>query len=67
MSHYVQLPSDDVESDHDNLPPKDNNERVVDIDDINMIEEDEIEISDPWVEKFALKQSKRLKKKFEEN
>ena len=63
MSHYVQLPSDDVESDHDNLPPKrNNNERVVDIDDINMIEEDEIEISDPWVEKFALKQSKKTEK-----
>ena len=63
MSHYIQLPSDDVESDHDNLPPKrNNNERVVDIDDINMIEEDEIEISDPWVEKFALKQSKKTEK-----
>ena len=27
-----------------------------------MIEEDEIEISDPWVEKFALKQSKKTEK-----
>ena len=56
----MELPSDDEESSCDNLPPKRrNNRRDTNIDDINVFEEDdEIELSDPWVEKFALKQTK---------
>jgi len=60
VSHYVELPSDDEESSYGNLPPKRrNNRRDVNIHDIQGSEEDdEIELSDPWVEKFALKQTK---------